>query len=77
VLRILADSVLGDPSVSGVISSLLVLLGLPIGAIGLQGLAGGAARLRGAPDYAAWLRPPLAYVPIALIMFLAAGLAAQ
>jgi hypothetical protein len=78
VLRILLDSLIGPPlSASGVVSSVLLLLGLPIGAIGLHGLASGAARVTGAPAYTAWLRPPVAYLPIALLLCIAAGLAAR
>ncbi len=77
VLRILLDSAVAPSlSVSGVIASVLLLLGLPIGAIGLHGLATGAARVGGAPAHHPWLRPPLAYIPVALLLFIAAGLAA-
>lgn len=78
VLRVLIDSAVRSPlSASGVVSSVLLLLGLPIGAIGLHGLASGATRSTRLADYAAWLRPPVTYVPIALLLFIAAGLAAR
>jgi hypothetical protein len=79
ILAVLVDSVVGRPlSASGVVASVLVLLGLPVGAIGFYGLATGAARSSsGPPPYAVWLRPPLAYIPIALVLFTAAGLAAR
>lgn len=78
VLRILVDSAVGPQlSVTGVISSVLLLLGLPIGAIGFYGLANGAARVFGPPPHLAWLRPPVAYIPVALLLFIAAGLAAS
>jgi hypothetical protein len=78
VLRILLDSASGPTlSASGVISSVLVLLGLPLFAIGLYGLATGAARAPDAPAPHAWLRPPVAYVTVALVLFVAAGLAAR
>jgi len=77
VLRILVDSAVGPQlSVTGVISSVLLLLGLPIGAIGLYGLANGTARVHGGPPHFAWLRPPVAYISVALLLFIAAGLAA-
>lgn len=77
VLRILLDSASGEPlSASGVISSVLVLLGLALGGPGLYGLAAGAARAADAPAPHAWLRPPLAYLAVALVLFVAAGLAA-
>jgi hypothetical protein len=78
VLRILLDSASGPAlSASGVVSSVLVLLGLPLFAIGLYGLATGAARVPDAPAPHAWLRPPVAYVAVALVLFMAAGLAAR
>jgi hypothetical protein len=78
VLRILIEGVTAPAlSVSGVISSVLLLLGLPVGAIGLYGLVTGARRAYGGPPHHAWLRPPMAYIPIALVLFIAAGLAAS
>jgi hypothetical protein len=77
VLRVLATSAVGTFSVSGVISSVLVLLGLPLCAVGLYGLATGGARTTDAPSTHAWLRPPVAYLAVALVLFLAGGLAAR
>jgi len=77
VLRILLDGAFGPAqSANGVISSILVLLGLPLAALGLYGLATGAARIPNAPALHAWLRPPVAYLTVALVLFVAAGLAA-
>jgi hypothetical protein len=77
VLRVLLDAGFGSSrSASGVISSVLMLLGLPLGARGLYGLATGAARIVDAPSPHAWLRPPVAYLTVALVLFVAAGLAA-
>jgi hypothetical protein len=78
VLRILRESAFGPaPSASGVISSVLVLLGLPLGVLGLYGLATGSPRTPDAPALHAWLRPPVAYLTVALVLFVAAGLAAR
>ena len=78
VLRILLDGAVGPSlSASSVISSVLLLLGLPLGALGLYGLATGAARVTDGPAPYVWLRPPLAYLTVALVMFVAAGLAAR
>jgi hypothetical protein len=78
VLRILLAGAFGpSPSAGAVISGALVLVGLPLGALGLYGLATGAARVAGAPTTHAWLRPPLAYLTVALVLFVAAGLAAS
>jgi hypothetical protein len=77
VLRILYTGAFGpSPSVGGVISSVLMLLALPLAAPGLYGLATGAARIPDSPAHHAWLRPPVAYLTVALVLFLAAGLAA-
>lgn len=76
VLRVLLDGAVGStPSASGVISSLLVLIGLPLGAVGLYALLTGAAQ--GGDVRSAWLRPPVAYITVALVLFVAAGLAAS
>lgn len=78
VLRVLLSGAFGpSPSAGAVISSVLVLLGLPLGAIGLYALATSATRIAGVPTPHAWLRPPLAYLTVALVLFAAAGLAAS
>lgn len=75
-LRMLLSAAFGDViSPSGVIGSALMLVGLPLGAMGLYGLATGAARVPG-PATHAWLRPPLAYLLVSLVLLVAAGLAA-
>lgn len=75
VLLLLRGS-LGDPmSPGGVLGGALALLGLPLAGFGLYGLATGAARIPDAPPTHAWLRPPLAYLAVALVLFVAAGLA--
>lgn len=61
----------GDPGARGVVPAVLLSLGLPLTGFGLYSLAvGGPA---GSRDV--WLRPPLAYLPIGLVLLLAAGLA--
>ncbi|MFS8477587.1 MAG: hypothetical protein FWJ93_01200 [Micromonosporaceae bacterium] len=76
MLLLLRDA-LGEPvSAGGVIGAVLALLGLPLAGFGLYGLATGAARIPDAPPTHAWLRPPLAYLVVALALFVAAGLAA-
>jgi hypothetical protein len=77
VLRLLYTGALGPSlSVSGVISGVLVLPALPLAGLGLYGLATGAARIPDAPAHHAWLRTPVAYLTVALVLFVAAGLAA-
>jgi hypothetical protein len=60
-------------AVTGVISSVLVLLGLPLGGLGLYGTAKGAGRAPDALGLLAWLRPPVAHLTVALVLFVAAG----
>jgi hypothetical protein len=76
VARLLLHSVISTPvSATGVISSVLVLLGLPLAVVGLHGLARGTTSDAPAPQ--SWLRPPVAYLTVALVLFVAAGLAAR
>jgi hypothetical protein len=76
VARVLLSGAFGSMRSTGaVVSGLLLLLGLPLGAVGLHGLGSEAAK--GAGPVAAWLRPPVAYLTAALVMFIAAGLAAR
>jgi hypothetical protein len=73
VLRVFAASALAsrvDPG--GTIAGIFMILGLPTFALGLYGLIGGAAATQGGR---AWLRTPLAYLPVGLVLFMAAALA--
>ncbi|HET8681688.1 MAG TPA: hypothetical protein VFM54_07415, partial [Micromonosporaceae bacterium] len=75
--RLLLSSAFGSTvSAAGVISAIFTLIGLPMVAAGLYGLLTGALRVPEAPGVAAWLRTPMAYLPIGLVLFVAAGLAA-
>jgi hypothetical protein len=77
LLRVLLHSGFGsEVSAAGTISSGFALLGLPLSALGLYALVTGAARVPDVPATRAWLRPPLAYLVIGLVLFIAAGLAA-
>jgi len=74
VLRIFFASALGSHlNAPGTISSIFMILGLPMFALGLYGLIGGAAAV--ANGSRAWLRVPLAYLPVGLVLFVAAALA--
>jgi hypothetical protein len=74
-LRLLVAAFFGHPvQVGGSIASAFLALGVPMFGLGLYGLLGGAAATPGAGGRA-WLRAPLVYLPIALTLFVAAGLA--
>ncbi len=74
-LRLLAAAFFGHPvQVGGSIASAFLALGVPMFGLGLYGLLGGAAATPGAGGRT-WLRAPLVYLPIALTLFVAAGLA--
>jgi hypothetical protein len=75
-LFLLQDATFDGPvSASGVVAAVCLLLALPLLAIGLYSVATGAVRAAGPNSAQAWLRPPVAYLSVALILFLAAGLA--
>jgi len=77
LVKVLIDSVTVHPTnIGGVLAGVFALCGVPMIALGLYGLATGAA-IAGGPNVGrAWLRTPLAYLPIGLILIVAAGLAA-
>jgi len=60
-----------DVTARGVVPAVLLTLGLPLAGLGLYAVAGGG-RVGGRD---AWLRTPLVYLPIGLVLLLAAGLA--
>jgi hypothetical protein len=71
VLLLIQATFVDDPAARGVVPAVLLTLGLPLAGMGLYSLAvSGRAASRDA-----WLRPPLAYLPIGLVLLLAAGLA--
>lgn len=70
VLLLVQATFVDDPAASGVVPAVLLTLGLPLTGTGLYSLAaGGRSDTRDA-----WLRPPLAYLPVGLLLLLAAGL---
>lgn len=70
LLFLIQATFVDDPSARGVVPAVLLTLGLPLTGFGLYSLAGGGR----ASTRDAWLRPPLAYLPIGLVLLLAAGL---
>lgn len=76
-LLLLLDSAFGEQvSASGVISAAAVMAALPLLAVGLYAVATGAVRAAGPNSAQAWLRPPVAYLSVGLVLMVAAGLAA-
>jgi len=72
-LRLLVSATIEDVvSVSGVVSGTFLVLGLPIFGYGVYGL------LNGTPpsNLSAWLRQPLVYLPLGVLLFVLAALAA-
>lgn len=76
-LALLHAGAFGDSaSPAGAVSGACLVSGLPLAAVGLYAVATGAVRAAGPNSHQAWLRPPVAYLSVALVLFLTAGLAA-
>ncbi|MCU7723722.1 hypothetical protein ODJ79_08360 [Actinoplanes sp. KI2] len=71
VIRLLLVSTFtGDPSARGIVPAVLLTLGFTLTGVGLFTVARGGTISR-----ETWLRPPVAYLPVGLILMVAAGLA--
>jgi hypothetical protein len=71
-IMLLVQAMFDDqPLARGLVPGMLLTLGLPLTGMGLFALAGGEVVGRDA-----WLRPPVAYLPVGLVVLVAAGLAA-
>jgi hypothetical protein len=70
VLLLVRATFVDDPTARGIVPAVLLTLGLPLTGVGLYALAGGGPAGRDV-----WLRPPVAYLPVGLLLLLAAGLA--
>jgi hypothetical protein len=76
-LRLLVDGTFGDVlSASAIVAGTFLALGLPAAGLGVYALVSGAGRVPDQPPAHAWLRAPLAYLIVGLVLFLAAALAA-
>jgi len=75
LVRVLLAGEFGHVVAPGaVLGGVFAMTGIPLVAMGLYGLMGGAAAA-GASPAPAWLRTPLAYLWIGLVLLVAAGLA--
>jgi hypothetical protein len=72
ILLVIQVTFVDDPAVRGIVPAVLLALGLPLTGTGLYRLAAGGG---GATGRDVWLRPPVAYLPVGLILLIAAGLA--
>ena len=79
ILRLLIDQAFADhPTPAGTIPAVLLTLGFALTAIGLFALAKAEPKAEakaGTKSRETWLRLPVAYLPVGLILLLAAGLA--
>jgi hypothetical protein len=71
ILLLIQVTFVDDPAVRGIVPAVMLALGLPLTAFGLHSLAAGG----GPAGRDVWLRPPVAYLPVGLVLLLAAGLA--
>ena len=75
LVRVLLAGEFGHVVAPGaVLGGLFAMTGIPLVAMGLYGLMTGAAAAGPSPA-PAWLRTPVAYLPIGLVLLIAAGLA--
>jgi hypothetical protein len=74
---LLAGELTSTVQPGAVLAGLFSMVGVPLVTIGLYGLMTGAATAAGPTPVRAWLRTPLAYLPVGLVLLLAAGLAAR
>lgn len=71
VLLLIQVTFVDHLAVRGIVPAVLLTLGLPLTGIGLYRLAAGDA----STGRDVWLRPPVAYLPVGLLLLLAAGVA--
>lgn len=73
-LRLLGSATIADNvSANGVVAGTFLVVGIPVFAYGVYGMLGGGPV---GTSPAAWLKQPLIYVPLGVLLFLFAALAA-
>jgi hypothetical protein len=78
LVRVLLAGEFGPTVLAGaVLGALLAMTGIPLVAIGMYSLITGPSATAGPNVVRSWLRTPLAYLPIGLILLIAAGLATR
>jgi len=77
LVRVLVTGEFGHTVVPGsVLGAMCAMAGIPLVTIGLYGLMTGMPAIAPRPSMA-WLRAPLAYLPVGLVLLLAASLAVR
>jgi hypothetical protein len=71
VILLIRVTFIDHASVRGIVPAVLLALGLPLTGVGLYTLAAG----HGPAGRDGWLRPPIAYLPVGLLLLVAAALA--
>jgi hypothetical protein len=69
IMLLVRATFVDDPTARGVVPAVLLTLGLPLIGLGLYSVPGGGVAGRDA-----WLRAPAVYLPIGLVLLVAAGL---
>jgi hypothetical protein len=77
LVPVLVAGEFAHPVIAGaVLGALFAMVGIPLTAVGLYALVTGPSAASGPNAVGAWLRTPLAYLPVGLVLLVAAGLAA-
>jgi hypothetical protein len=78
LIRVLLTGEFGHTVAPGsVLAGIFAMTGVPLVTMGMYGLMTGAVAAAGPSPTRAWVRAPLAYLPIGLVLVVAASLAAR
>ncbi len=67
----------GNFAAGGMLASIFAIVGVPFTALGIYALVSGAPAAAGGHPAQAWFRAPMAYLPVGLLLLIAAALAAR